>query len=215
MKARSTWTLLPSGFPCESEVFGRNHTFDAFDHAGGDKGKYKATKILTLTWTAGTATGAKYRGTWNKSTGHYAGTWVLGTGGVPASLVPVAATGCAVVTTAPVSSSVSQGSTDADNVTVTGQDGFTPTGPVHFYVCPEASSPCTSTSPGVTNLGSATLTPSPTSVDVATATSSPSPTESPGSYCFLGSYAGNPHYSVSSDGSTSDECFTVGGSGGL
>ncbi len=211
VKAGSTWTLSPSGFACESEVFARRHAFAAFDHINGDKGKDRGTTSLAMTWTAGAAAGASFKGTWSKANDHYAGTYIVGTTGVPASLVPVAATGCAEVTTTPVSATVSEGSSDADDVTVTGQDGFTPTGPVHFYVCPVASSPCTSTSVGVTNLGNITLTPSSTSVDVATATSSSFSTTSPGTYCFLGSYTGNPHYSVSSDGSTADECFTVTG----
>jgi hypothetical protein len=215
IKARSTWTLLPSGFPCESEVFARRHTFDAFDHANGDRGEYRGTTSLTMTWTAGAASGALFRGSWSKANDHYSGTYTVGTTGVPTSLVPVAATGCAEVTTTPLSSSVSEGSSDADAVTVTGQAGFTPTGPVHFYVCPLASSPCTSTSVGVTNLGNVTLSPSSSSVDVATATSASFSTTSPGTYCFLGIYAGNPHYSVSSDGSTPDECFAVTGNGGL
>ena len=215
IKARSTWTLLPSGFSCESEVFGRRHAFAAFDHANGDRGTYRGTSTLTMTWTAGAASGSLFKGSWSRASGHYAGTYTVGTTGVPASLVPVAATGCAEVTTTPVLSSVTEGSSDADTATVTGQAGFTPTGPVHFYVCPLASSPCTSTAVGVTNLGTTILSPSSASVDVATATSASFSATSPGTYCFLGTYAGNPHYSVSSDGSTPGECFTVTANGGL
>jgi hypothetical protein len=211
VKPRSSWTLLPSGFPCETDLFGRNHTFAATESTSADKGHYGGTKFLTMTWTAGDAKGEVFKGTWSKRTGDYTGTDVIDGTNDPVTLAPVISVGCALVTTAAQSPSVTPGETDADGVTVTGQDGFTPTGIVEFYVCP-GDAACTINSPGATSLGNATLAPSAGSNVVATAASRPFTPPGPGPYCFLGIYPGSPHYSVSSDSSPSDECFTVTGS---
>lgn len=67
----------------------------------------------------------------------------------------------------------------------------------------------------MTSLGNATLSPSTGSTVVATTSSHPFTPPDSGTYCFLGTYPGNPHYSVSSDSSPSDECFSVSAGGGL
>jgi hypothetical protein len=125
----------------------------------------------------------------------------------PATLVPVQTLGCAQVTTAAQSPSIAPGGTDSDAVTVTGQDGFLPTGIVQFYVCPGEAA-CSADAPGVISLGNATLAPAAGSTVVATASSRPFSPPGPGPYCFLGVYPGSPHYSVSSDSSPAGECFT-------
>ncbi len=43
----------------------------------------------------------------------------------------------------------------------------------------------------------------------ATATSPAFTTSTLGTYCFLGVYSGDAHYTSASDGSTTDECFSV------
>jgi hypothetical protein len=56
------------------------------------------------------------------------------------------------------------------------------------------------------DLGSVTLT---DVLGVPTATSVPFTPEATGSYCFLAVYSGDASYNTASDGSTTDECFTV------
>ncbi len=110
------------------------------------------------------------------------------------------------VTTSPTKSSVVLGNSDTDGVTVTGVSGVTPTGTVTFYVCPGNTNPCTSSSTGVVDLGTATLS---GSGGTATTTSPAYTPTATGTYCFLGVYSGDGNYQGGSDGSTSSECFTV------
>lgn len=147
VRPRSSWTLLPSGFPCETELFGPHHTFSATESTSGDKGLDRGTRFLTMTWTAGDAKGDVFQGTWSKDTGNYTGTDVIDGTNDPATLEPVLSVGCALVTTTAQSASIAPGESDVDDVTVTGQDGFTPTGIVEFYVCP-GDAACTTNSPG-------------------------------------------------------------------
>jgi hypothetical protein len=111
-------------------------------------------------------------------------------------------------TTAPDAASIVLGTTDSDRATVTGQDGVTPTGTVTFYACgPNAAGTCTATNG--TQLGSpanVTLLGGTNRATVASDAFTPTAT---GTYCFLGIYSGDQNYSSASDGSTTDECFTV------
>ena len=182
------------------------------DGAHSDRGHYSGTKTLTMTWTAGDDAGDVFRGTWTRTPGAYTGTDLIDGTDVPATLFPVISSGCALVTTTAQSPSVPLFSPEADLVTVTGQDGFTPTGIVDVYAC-AGNAPCAKDSPGVTSLGPTTLAPSAGSSVVATATSASFRPPDTGTYCFLAVYAGNPHYSVSSDSPGSDECFSVTGIG--
>ncbi|HUD16146.1 MAG TPA: hypothetical protein VMQ59_02740, partial [Acidimicrobiales bacterium] len=196
------------GAGCESDTFATHHAFSAGAGAGsGDHGTYKGTKKLTMTWTAGAASGKVFKAKWKKSTGDYAGTYSGAGQSVSATLVPVATGGCAVVTTAPGSAAIGFGASDTDTATVTGQAGVTPTGAVHFYLCPGDTSPCTPTTPGVVDLGTDSVS---GSGSTATATSSSYSPAASGGYCYLGVYSGDDHYVSASDGSTSDECFSVG-----
>ena len=108
------------------------------------------------------------------------------------------------VTTTPATANIVWGGSDSDGATVTGTDGITPTGNVHFYVC-QGSAPCTIASTGAVDLGMVALS---GSGDTATATGPSYMPPTTGSYCFLGVYSGDGNYSAGSDGS-SDECFTV------
>jgi hypothetical protein len=206
LKAGSEWTLEVTGSGCESDSFAAHHAFTAVNSTDGDRGSYKGNKSLTMTWTAGTASGQVFEGRWHRSTKDYTGTDVLAGVSAAATLVPVAVGGCAAVTTAPGSSSIAVGTTDSDTATVTGEAGITPGGFVHFYVCPGDTGPCTPSSSGVVDLGSSALA---GSSGTATATSAGYTPPATGSYCFEGVYLGDGHYGSESDGSTTDECFTV------
>jgi hypothetical protein len=204
----SIWTLQLSGDGCESDSFATHHAFsDAVADSSGDLGTYKGTKKLTMTWTAGTAAGEVFKATWSKTTGIYEGTYSRSDQSVSAVLVPAAAGGCALVTTAPASTSIALGASDSDTATVTGEAGITPTGNVHFYACAGDTDPCTSSTPGVVDMG---LDPVTGKSSTATATSGSYTPSATGSYCFLAVYEADGHYSTTSDGSTADECFSVG-----
>jgi hypothetical protein len=97
-----------------------------------------------------------------------------------------------------------------DDATVTGANGLTPTGSVTYYICgPETTVelvPCSA----------ATGTPvgSPVTIsgtgDTATASSASfTPTTDGEDYCFFAVYSGDGTYPSASDGSTSDQCFSV------
>jgi hypothetical protein len=215
VKAGSLWTLQPDGGVCQSDSFATHHKFaSALADGSGDAGTYKGTKKLTMTWTAGTATGEVFKGKWSRTTGDYTGSYASGDQSVTAVLAPVAAGGCPgskttpVVTTAPAHATVAVTVQNTDTATVTGSGGVTPTGSVTFYVCAGDSDPCTTSAAanGGSDLGTADLTGSD---GTATATSAGFAASSPGSYCFLGIYSGDTNYTSASDGSTSDECFTV------
>ncbi|MGH9016531.1 MAG: hypothetical protein ACRDY1_02170, partial [Acidimicrobiales bacterium] len=118
----------------------------------------------------------------------------------------VRVTGPGAITTAPVSSTIAVGSTDSDVATVTGTGGVTPTGTVHFYVCTAASDPCITAADGIVDLGTVAVA---GSGNTATAVSPRYTPPATGSYCFLGVYSGDANYLAASDGSLSDECFTV------
>jgi hypothetical protein len=208
VKAGSEWTLELTGSGCESDSFAAHHAFTAVNSTDGDQGTYtgKKTKTLTMTWTAGTASGEVFKGRWRRSTGDYTGTDVQAEVSVDATLVPIAVGGCATVATTPGSSSIVRGSTESDTATVTGEGGITPGGDVHFYVCPGDAAPCTPSSFGAVDLGSSSLAGSGGIAIALSAAFSPS---APGIYCFDGVYLGDGHYGSESDGSTTDECFTV------
>jgi hypothetical protein len=110
------------------------------------------------------------------------------------------------VTTAPANTTIVLGTTDTDTATVTGVDGITPTGNVHFYVCPGNANPCTTGTAGVVDLGMVTLSGSGGTAAAASPAFKPS---AAGAYCFLGVYSGDGNYGSASDGSTVRECFTV------
>ncbi|HVC71619.1 MAG TPA: Ig-like domain-containing protein [Acidimicrobiales bacterium] len=203
-KAGTTWTLK-IGDTCESDSFAGHHRFTDVA-VKGDTGTYKGKKIVTMTWTAGANTGAVFKGTFVKADDDYVGPFVNGNQTQSATLVPGATYACDVLTSAPQSNAIVFGNSDFDTATVGGQNSITPTGSVHFYVCPGDSDPCTPTSDGVVDLGTAAL------VGLGNSANAFSPAYTPpatGSYCFLGAYSGDSHYDPVSDGSTTDECFIV------
>ncbi|HXQ44013.1 MAG TPA: hypothetical protein VN816_05210, partial [Acidimicrobiales bacterium] len=102
------------------------------------------------------------------------------------------------VTTSPAKTTIVLGTSDSDGATVTGVAGTTPTGSVHFYVCPGNANPCTAGTAGVVDLGSVTLA---GSGNTATATGPSYTPTATGTYCFLGVYSGDGNYAGGSDGS--------------
>jgi hypothetical protein len=113
------------------------------------------------------------------------------------------------VTSAPSSSTIVLGATDSDGATVTGVNPVTPTGTVHFWVCPDETVSCSSSSSGAIDLGSGPVSgpqdSGPATVGADSVKYTP-PTA--GSYCFDAVYSGDGNYASAADGS-SDECFTV------
>jgi hypothetical protein len=209
VRPRSAWTLLAGAF-CERDAFAPGRAFTALDPDNGDGGVYRGKKTVTMTWKAGASEGAVFKGAFTRSAG-YAGTFADAFQTVPAYLVPSSTFGCVTVTTAPTTTSVAPGATVTGTATVTGDGGVTPAGTVHFYVCPGEAGPCTPTAASVVDLGTVALTGTGSGPDPAvTATSPAFSTVADGAYCFDGVYSGDTHYPTASDGSTSDECFTVG-----
>jgi hypothetical protein len=219
----SVWTIQ-TPTTCESDTFAITHTFStALDYGNGDAGKYHfhGTKGLKMTWTAGTAKGEVFSGTWSKATGVYSGTYSHAGAAVSATVSSAASVGCAVVKTAPASASIVLGTTDTDTATVTGVHGIVPTGTVSFYVCgPDTTATACTTTAGTPLGAPATLSASGSSPAAgATASSVPFTPASTGTYCFLGVYSGDAIYpgggvyASSTDGSTTDECFTVTSAG--
>ena len=209
VSAGSEWTIELTGGACETDSFAAHHIFTAVigsDGAGGDRGTDRGTKTITMNWTAGTASGDVFKGSWRRSKGDYTGTDVQAGVSVGATLVPVAVRGCATMTTAPGSSSIALGSTDSDTATVTGEAGIPPTGDVHFYGCAGDAAPCTPNASGAVDLGPSALS---GSGDTATTTSVDFSPPATGPYCFDAVYPGDGHYGSESDGSPADECFTV------
>ena len=112
-------------------------------------------------------------------------------------------------TSAPTSANISLGDANTDGATVTGDLlGGTPTGTVTFSACGPLTS-ATGCASGGTAMGSA-VTVTAGANDTATATSPAYTPESPGTYCFRADYSGDGSYTASTDGSATDECFTVG-----
>jgi hypothetical protein len=128
----------------------------------------------------------------------------------------VAATGT-TVTTSPLASIIPLGASITDGATVTSTVGrVEPTGTVTFYACGPETSPTTCTTSTGTQIGSpvaVTVVAGTTPPAVVTATSPAFTPTSDGTYCFLGVYSGDGNYTSSSDGSSTDQCFTVRGPG--
>jgi hypothetical protein len=202
IKPGTTWTLS-AGPTCESDSFAAHKKFAGTDNSGSDQGTYKGTKKVTMTWTTGAPTGNVFQGTFNKKTGVYAGTYGPAGQSVAATLTPAAAQGCALVETQFSAYSITYGETDSDKATVTGTGTTTPTGSVHFYVCPESG--CSATASGAVDLGTTDLTVSGSTATAASVTFAP---PRGGIYCFDGVYSGDSHYQPTADFSASD-CFEV------
>jgi hypothetical protein len=128
----------------------------------------------------------------------------------------VAASGT-TVTTSPLSPIIPLGQSDTDVATVTSAVGrVDPTGTVTFYACGPEASPTACTTAAGTQIGSpvaVTAVAGTTPPAVVTATSPAFTPTSAGTYCFLGVYSGDGNYTSSSDGSSTDECFTARGPG--
>ncbi len=113
---------------------------------------------------------------------------------------------------APVNSTITEGQSNADEATVTGDASVgAPTGTVTFYQCgPTATK--TSCATG-TQVGTA-INVTKTGVDTATAASAAfTPPDNPSSigyWCFRAVYSGDSNYLTSTD-NTVDECFYVNG----
>jgi hypothetical protein len=101
VRAGSQWTLELTGTGCQTDSFAAHHTFGSLGGADGDQGTYKGTKTLTMTWTAGTASGEVFKGRWRRSAGDYTGTDDNDRVSVAATLVPLATGGCATVAPVP------------------------------------------------------------------------------------------------------------------
>jgi len=112
----------------------------------------------------------------------------------------------ASVQTTPASSTVVVGSSNTDQIAVTGNAAAgSPTGTISFYRCGPTTVPtaCTSTANLV---GSTGLTPG--AGNVSTATSPSFTATSTGYWCFAGVYSGDGNYNSGSDTSV-DECYDV------
>jgi hypothetical protein len=208
----STWTLERTGTGCENDTFGaRRHFSSAITDGSGDGGTYKAKKNFSMTWRSGLATGAVFSGRWTAAAGDYTGRYSLGGQSMSATLVPYVTGACLSSTSMnahPYSSSVALGAGAIDTATVYGNGNVPPTGTVTVYVCPGDVQPCTvatATTDGATLNGVAL-----TATGNSAAARSPAYTAPAiGPYCFLAVYSGDSHYAASSDGATSDQCFTV------
>ena len=113
---------------------------------------------------------------------------------------------------APVNTAISEGQSNADEATVTGDASVgDPTGTVTFYQCgPSATeTPCASG----TQVGN-TVVVTPSGSHAATAASAPfTPPDNPSSigyWCFRAVYSGDSNYLTSTD-NTVDECFYLNG----
>jgi hypothetical protein len=202
----STWTLVEQGTRCVGETFAKHHAFT--ESGTGATGTYKGTTKLTMSWTAGNSTGGVFKGKWSKKTGDYSGSYTFYGQSVPTTLVPVGTGKCVEVTSSPATATIDVGGSVNDSAIVAGSlFEVTPTGNVHFYVCPGDSFPCTPTATGAVDLGTAAVSGSD---GVATADSVPYRPPATGTYCFLGVYSGDSNYVSASDGSE-DECFQVTG----
>jgi hypothetical protein len=210
VKPGSTWTL-EAGTQCESDAFAAHHRFSAgVSDGSGDRGTVRGTGKLKMTWTAGASAGAVFRGSFQRSTGHYLGTFGMPGHTVAATLVPGTVPGCATaaVTTTPASATISLGASDTDTATVTGNGGVTPTGTVTFWACAGTTGPCTSNSSGAMSLGAVAVSGAGVT---ATATSAGYTPPATGGYCFGADYSGDGHYGPGSDSDAvlTDECFSV------
>ena len=208
----STWTLERTGTGCENDTFGpRSHFSSSITDGSGDGGTYKAKAKFTMTWRSGLASGAVFAGRWEAVDGIYTGRYSSEGQTVSASLVPYVTGACLSSTSMnahPYASVVILGSGATDTATVYGNGDVAPTGTVTVYVCPGDVEPCTE---AIAAADGATLSPvTLTATGGSAAARSPAYTPGAiGSYCFLAVYSGDSHYAVSSDGSTSDQCFTV------
>ncbi len=110
-------------------------------------------------------------------------------------------------TTTPASNSIALGSTNTDGASVAGNSaGGSPTGTVAFAVCGPLPGATGCGSGGASVGGPGTLAPS-TANTSSTVSASFQPGAA-GTWCFRGTYSGDPNYTASSDSSAS-ECFTV------
>jgi len=114
------------------------------------------------------------------------------------------------VSAAPAQTQIVLGGSETDTATVTGAGGFTPTGTVAFYVCGPSPSPSSCTTTAGTEVGGPVdVGPTVGSPPSAAATSGAFTPTADGVYCFLAVYSGDAGYTPGSDGSASDQCFTV------
>jgi hypothetical protein len=115
------------------------------------------------------------------------------------------------ITSAPTSPVIATGTSDTDQVTVTGNSaGGSPTGTLTFYECydPSAPAPCTSTN---FRVGNATYPLTAGTNDTSTVTAPPKATVAAGNtgyVCFDVDYSGSSNYIAGVDTSTT-ECFQV------
>jgi len=152
VKAGSVWTLEIRGAGCESDTFATTTRFPPAPAPGAETTARTKDEKLTMTWTAGAASGKVFKAKWKKSTGDYAGTYSGAGQSVSATLVPVATGGCAVVTTAPGSAAIGFGARTPtphrDRPSRSHSDGGRP-----LLSLPRRHQPCTPTTPGVVDLG--------------------------------------------------------------
>ncbi len=208
----STWTLERTGTGCENDTFGARRRFSsAVTDGSGDGGTYRAKKKLSMAWRSGLDKGAVFSGRWQALAGDYTGRYSLGGQGVTAVLVPYIAGAClssSSMNAHPYANPVVLGSGAIDTATVYGNGNVAPTGTVTVYVCPGDLHPCTPATAAAqgSTLDSVTLTGN----GGAAAARSPAYTApATGPYCFLAVYSGDSRYAASSDGATTDQCFTV------
>jgi hypothetical protein len=205
--AGSIWTLDRRGGNCEAEDFGPAHRFSAaVVNGSGNTGTYRGQNTLHMRWTTGSATGVVYQGRWRSATAEYTGTLTGAGTKVTATLAPDQTDPCADLEAQPEAASVSIGDPEADGARMTGLGGPTPTGTVHFYLCPGDSSPCTPGATGAVDLGTTALTVSGGSSSAGSAFDDDL---AEGSYCYLAVYSGDSHYPAVSADSISDQCFAV------
>lgn len=209
----TTWVLWTGG-TCESESFGTGHTFTATGNdtgaANGDQGTDKLDhenrNRLTMKWTAGANAGGVFQARYSRDVSVYGGPDTVDGHTALANLDLISYRGaCPVVISTLDTSSTLYGNGDGVVVTVTGAGGVTPTGNVHFWVCPDVAGPCDPSAVDATDVGTDVLV---GSGDTATASATFTP-RTPGRYCFADTYNGDSHYGGSVSNASDDLCFTV------
>jgi hypothetical protein len=202
------WVMWSAG-GCETEAFGRHHTFVATGNntglGNGDRGVYgvsgKSSKRLTMTWTAGAGVGGVFHGRFDPQADLYGGPGTVdGETVEDANLDQASYRSCPVFTS---TLGTVHGNADDDTVTVTGTGGVTPTGPIDFWACQDASGSCEPNTVGSIPLGAQTLSGTGDSATVTATFTAPTN----GRYCFYNSYAGDSHYGSIADASD-NLCFT-------
>jgi hypothetical protein len=170
------------------------------------------TETLSGTTNPGTATSVSFTpasaGTWCFGAVYSGDTNYTGSSDVSTDECFTVTVATPTLTSAPTTTEIAVGSSDTDNVTVTGNaTGGAPTGTLLFYECGPTAAPVPCTSK-LNKVGSGAVTLTPGSNNQSTAKSGALTTAegNPGYFCFGVYYSGSTEYATGSDTSTT-ECF--------